>query len=135
MQKSINVKTTNPEAKRKEGSFTFNFGDTLQENVEKFGEQRVFDMFIDSGIILLQGYARRGLTNGATDEEIQAKLDEYKFDKRTRAAGEGSVSQLLSMVVSGKRTKQDLLDELAAKIDQELAKQAEQAEQPVQVGA
>lgn len=67
----------------------YNFGETLAEAVELFGEEVVFSRFKAAAVVDLQALIRRGLTpktdkegneieSAKTDEEIAASVAEWK---------------------------------------------------------
>jgi hypothetical protein len=55
------------------------FGSTLDESVELFGEEVVHSVFVAQAKVKAQSFVRSKLESGATDDEIQAALDEWKL--------------------------------------------------------
>ena len=59
-------------------SATYNFGASLAEAIEKFGEDVVFSGFRRTSVITAQGIMRRLAKTGKTDAEIQAAISGWK---------------------------------------------------------
>jgi hypothetical protein len=66
----------------------YDFGSNLQEAVEKFGEQVVYDNFLDKVVISGQAIIRRAAQAG---KDVQAALDAWK--PGVRAAGSGGFKE------------------------------------------
>lgn len=56
---------------------TYDFGDTLEDAVDKFGENVVFNRVVSALTIDLQALIRRGIKAGKKPEEIQKMADEW----------------------------------------------------------
>lgn len=78
-------------------STTYDFGSTLDESVEKFGEAVVYGVFIDQATIRLQALLRRCITDEVADKEIEAKVEAWKMTVggRERRSASEKVKDLL----------------------------------------
>ena len=76
-----------------ECTVNYNFGGTLEGAVDLFGAEAVYAVFTQQAAVKIQGVVRRALESGATQEEIQAKVDAYKFGVVNRAAGKGKTKK------------------------------------------
>lgn len=56
----------------------YDFGETLDEAVELFGEEVVFSGFRRTSVITAQAAIRRYLETGHSEEEVQSKMEEWK---------------------------------------------------------
>jgi len=56
----------------------YDFGKDLEDAVEKFGDEVVFQTFIAQAKVNLQAMIRRRLNKNETDEEILAAVSEWK---------------------------------------------------------
>ena len=65
-------------ASGKKLSATYNFGASLAEAIEKFGEDVVFSGFRRTSVITAQGIMRRLAKAGKSDAEIQAAISGWK---------------------------------------------------------
>jgi hypothetical protein len=92
----------------------YEFGDTLEDAVAKFGDKAVFNGYIAEAKIALQGVIRDALNKGKTSEEIDAIVIEWKPGiSRPRIAQdpmEAMMAKFLKMDDAGKR---DFLQKLA----------------------
>ena len=59
-------------------SVNFDFGDNLQDAVQKFGEEAVFNAFRQQSRVNLQSLIRRHKQNGDDAKTIQKAADEWK---------------------------------------------------------
>jgi len=59
-------------------SVNYDFGESLQDAVSKFGEDVVFTKFKQAARIDLQAVLRRGIEAGKTDEEIAQLAGQWK---------------------------------------------------------
>lgn len=98
-----------------------NLGANLQEATALWpnGEAVVFSMYEDATIVKLQGIARSAMEKGATDEEIQARLDSYVLGvvQRGERRAADPVEKIVALIRSGKMS----VEEMAAKIRAKLA--------------
>lgn len=62
-----------------ESTCTYDFGDTLDAAVDKFGADVVFSNFIANGKVAIQGIMRAKMKAGLGQEAIQALLDAHKL--------------------------------------------------------
>ena len=62
----------------KKVAVTYNFGASLAEAIEKFGEDVVFSGFRRTSVITAQGIMRRLAKAGKTDAEIQTAISGWK---------------------------------------------------------
>ena len=99
--------------------FECNFGDTLAEMVSLLGEEKVFNLAQAKAEIGAQASARTMIRAGKTDEEIAAKMIEYKPGLVQRNASSGITKNALKSLLSLPEA------ELLAKIAELRAKQAE----------
>ena len=78
-------------------STTYDFGATLDESIEKFGEAVVHGVFIDQATIRLQALLRRCIDDETSDKDIQAKVDQWKMTVggRERKSASEKVHSLL----------------------------------------
>jgi hypothetical protein len=114
MGTALEVSTRAPK-KDKELKVSYDFGDSLEEAVAKFGAEVVYSNFKQSAVISLQGNVRRYLDKGElTDEQIVGKVAEWKpavakvstsdaketilkkFDKMSAADKAALIEQLMS---------------------------------------
>ena len=65
-------------ASGKKVAVTYNFGASLAEAIEKFGEDVVFSGFRRTSVITAQGIMRRLAKAGKSDAEIQAAISGWK---------------------------------------------------------
>ncbi len=65
-------------------SVEYDFGDNLEEAVEAYGENVVFDLYHDQAVIALQNYVRRLMKQGKTQEEIQQAVSAWRPGVSTR---------------------------------------------------
>jgi len=72
------VSATNPKVGR-HVEVEYDFGDNLQDAVEKFGEDVVFSQFKQKCKVALQAVLRNWLAAGVSDEEIQNKVQAWKI--------------------------------------------------------
>lgn len=66
----------------REVSVVYDFGETLAETTEKFGENVTFNHSRGSMIVSLQSYIRAQISAGKTDEEIQNLVSAWKPSQR-----------------------------------------------------
>jgi len=59
-------------------SMEYNFGASLQESVELFGEAPVHSAFVAASIVSLQGNIRSGLDRGEDEAAIRVRLAPWK---------------------------------------------------------
>ena len=59
-------------------TISYNFGEGVDEAVELFGADVVFAGFVKSATITAQANMRRHLEAGASEEDIQAKMGDWK---------------------------------------------------------
>lgn len=59
-------------------SILYDFGEDVDEAIEKFGGDVVYSGFCKSSIIVAQAAIRRYLETGASEEQIQEKLADWK---------------------------------------------------------
>lgn len=104
-------------------SVNYDFGDNLDEAVQKFGADVVFTKFRASAIIDLQGRIRSGLKRTGekvmTDEQIVASLANWKPTIATLGAGSRKVTVEGLLEKAAKMTDEDrrtLLEQLKAKL-------------------
>lgn len=97
MPMTITAKTTKEEDKGRVVSTTYNFGGTLEESLELFGEAVVHGVFIDQAVIRLQALLRRCISDSVADKDIQAKVDVWKMTVggRERKSASEKVHDLL----------------------------------------
>jgi len=62
----------------KSAAIAYDFGNTLGESVEKFGEDVVFTNFKRTAVITAQAAIRRMLEGGKSEEEIAAAMGNWK---------------------------------------------------------
>lgn len=77
---------------------TYDFGDSLAEAVDRFGESVVFNRFKSAVTIDIQALIRRELTGEkpASQDEIQEKVDEWKPGvQRSRKSKKDKALELL----------------------------------------
>lgn len=63
---------------KRQTSIVYDFGDTLDEAVEKFGADVVLSGFVSKSVITAQAAMRRLLESGLSDEEIQEKMNSWR---------------------------------------------------------
>jgi len=73
-EKTVSAKLGSGES----ATVTYNFGDSLEDAVERFGGEVVMSTFLASAVISLQGYIRRLLTAKKSPEEIAASVATWK---------------------------------------------------------
>jgi len=56
----------------------YDFGQNLQEAIQKFGEDVIFTKFVQAAKIDLQAVLRRGIEAGKTDDEIAKLAEQWK---------------------------------------------------------
>lgn len=97
MPMQINAKVTDPKFKGRVVSATYDFGSSLAEAVEKFGEQVVYGVFLDQAVIRLQALLRRCITDEVKDAEIAKKVSDWKMTVggRERRSASEKVQDLL----------------------------------------
>ena len=97
----------------------YDFGATIEESVEKFGEDVVHGYFLKGIKVGLQAYIRRMLKEDKSDDEILASLDSWTPGVRApRVAGAGSTKKLLTQFAKMSPEKQaELLASLQAQIN------------------
>lgn len=83
----------------------YEFGETIAELVEKFGEEVVFNQARSSLVVALQGAIRTALKAGKTDDEINTLVSEWKPGIRRQA-----------------KSPQDKIKEQLASMDPEIRK-------------
>ena len=85
----MQVSCKNPSVNR-EITIEFNFGATLAESIEMFGEDVVFSSFVADSKVGLQAYVRARLGKSddeyMSDEEILAEAAQWKPGMRKQAA-------------------------------------------------
>ena len=59
-------------------TITYNFGENCSEAIELFGEDVVLAGFVKSATITAQANMRRHLEAGGSEEDIQAKMADWK---------------------------------------------------------
>jgi len=77
MPQEVNV-TKEVDGEKKSASVQYEFGSNLEEAVELFGGDVIFNNFRQSAVISLQGILRRHLANGKTQGELQTIADGWK---------------------------------------------------------
>lgn len=65
----------------------YDFGGNLEAAVATYGNELVYSCFEDSAVIALQNRVRAWLVAGLTDEEISAKVAEWKLGVKASRAG------------------------------------------------
>lgn len=95
----------------------FDFGDGLEDAVSRYGADNVFDYYRRTGRVALQGVIRAMLEDGATDEEINTRIADWK--PGVKLAGEKlSAEEQLLRDLKGKSAEEQLafLSSLKAKL-------------------
>jgi len=97
MPMTVAARVTDPKFKDRVVSTSYDFGATLDESVEKFGEAVVHGVFLDQAVIRLQAMLRRGITDEASDKEIADKVEAWKMTVggRERRSAAEKVQDLL----------------------------------------
>ena len=76
---TVNATFTNSETKEKtSASISYDFGATVAESVELFGEEVVLSNFTKSAVILAQGVIRRSVGSGLSEAQIQERFTTWK---------------------------------------------------------
>lgn len=57
---------------------SYEFGETLREAVQKFGEEVVFSRYLAAAVVDLQALLRRGIKVGKTDSEITSMVAAWR---------------------------------------------------------
>lgn len=60
----------------------YNFGDTLEDCIDLFGDKVVYEAFVAQAKIALQGRIRAALKAEKSDDEINGIVDEWKPGER-----------------------------------------------------
>lgn len=95
---NLKDKDGNKTGDQKEIEVQYDFGDDLSEAVSLYGEEAVFNQYIQAARIGLQALLRRhGENPEATDEQLQEMADNWKpGEKRvTRKSTEEKIADLL----------------------------------------
>jgi len=94
MPMTVNARTTKSE---RVVSASYDFGATLAESVELFGENVVHGVFIDQAVIRLQALLRRCIEDEVGDKDIEAKVAAWKMTVggRERKSAAEKVQDLL----------------------------------------
>lgn len=79
MPMTITATTTKAEHKGRKVTVSYDFGETLDESVEKYGEAVVHGVFIDQAVIRLQALLRRCIEDGVSDKDVAAKVEAWKM--------------------------------------------------------
>lgn len=86
------------DGKTLEAGVIFDFGDTLDEAVSKYGEEIIYDLASRAAVIKLQGVIRAELKAGKLPVEIETELRDWRPD------------------VSRRRTRKDVVVDLAGSV-------------------
>ena len=62
----------------KEATILFDFGGSVEAAIEKFGSNVVYSNFVRSSVITAQAAMRRFLEDGLGQDEIEAKMADWK---------------------------------------------------------
>lgn len=89
---SIVETTTTHEGQKLETTVTYDFGATVEEMVEKFGEKVIYSQILGALKISLQNYVRGLLRQGKDAKEIQKAVDAWK--PGTKARGKSKIEKL-----------------------------------------
>ena len=97
MPMTVTARTTKAEHKGRVVSTSYDFGSTLEESIEKFGENVVHGVFIDQSVIRLQALLRRCIEDAVADKDITAKVEAWKMTVggRERKSAVEKVNDLL----------------------------------------
>jgi hypothetical protein len=107
MPMTVTARTTKAEHKGRVVSTSYDFGSTLEESIEKFGENVVHGVFIDQSVIRLQALLRRCIEDGVADKDIQAKVDAWKMTVggRERKSAAEKVNDLLGKMTAEQKAE------------------------------
>ena len=84
------IKTKAPKAGDRQVSVQYPLGENIQEAVDLYGEDTVYNLYIDKAVVQLQAVIRPMIEAGKTDEEIQSALSTYKLGVKRAAGGGGT---------------------------------------------
>lgn len=115
MPMTVTARTTKDEHKGRVVSTQYDFGASLAESVELFGESVVHGVFIDQAVIRLQALLRRCIEDEVADKDIQAKVAAWKMTVggRERRSAAEKVQDLLGKM--SPEQKAELLKSLKTK--------------------
>jgi hypothetical protein len=96
----------------------YNYGDTLQEAIELFGEEAVYSLYAAKADIWVQDFARARMKAGDSLESIQAKLDARKIGVVTRTKKDPVQTFLTNFAKMSDAQKAGLLEQMKAAFGQ-----------------
>ena len=101
-------------------TFDVDYGEDLAAATEKYGDKVIFDYFLNTARLKVQGVARAKLTAGGTDEEAIAAGEAFVPGTIVRQSGGGSaIKKLVGQVKAGKMSRQELIDLLSKELEEE----------------
>lgn len=107
--------TTRAPKKDKELEVEYDFGASLDEAKEKFGDEVIFSNFKQSAVISLQGIVRRHLDKGElTDEQIREKVAAWKPGVAIVKTSDKKAIVLAAFGKMSEEEKKALLEQLLA---------------------
>lgn len=115
----MTVKTVKTKSKEQEATVEFDFGDSLGEAVELFGEDTIFKAYISAATIGLQGYVRSLLLSEKNSQpEIEEAVAAWNPAMRKERVAADPVQKLIT--AAGKMTPEDrqaMLEKIAAALN------------------
>lgn len=97
----------------------YDFGDSLEDAVERFGEEVVYSRFKAAAVVDLQALIRRGIKAKKDAKQIQADADEWKpgVKRVSRKSSEDRIKESFSKMSAEDRAA--LLAQLQADLEDE----------------
>lgn len=93
---------------------SYNYGDTLAEATELFGEEAVYSLYAAKADIWVQDFARARMKAGDSLEAVQAKLDARKIGVVTRTKKDPVGTFLTNFAKMSTEQKAALLEQMKA---------------------
>lgn len=103
----------------REVTVTYDFGDTLDEAVERFGPDVVFSRFQSAAVIDLQSLIRRGIKAQKNDNEIQQMAANWKPGIKQVVAKDPKSRALQALQGLDPEQRKALLEEFASSLGEE----------------
>lgn len=100
----------------KSAQFNFDFGDNVQQAIEKFGADVVFSNFKRSAVITAQAAMRRGLEAKKSEADIAAAMNNWKPGVALERTVDAVKSLIDSFATKTKEEQEAILADLMAKM-------------------
>lgn len=106
------IKIEGEEDKNLEATVMYDFGDTLSDAVDKFGEEIVFGCYSAQAKISGQAAIRRQMENGKSQEDITASMTDWKPGQKMERVTDPVAALKAKMVLMSDEDRQALLADL-----------------------